>query len=282
MTIAFGLAVPLLFSVPLLCVAQSQSPLPSGSTTVTMNTSIEDVDLGQPLSNTSVEVRLFPPENGGRKFLSRLCMPSDDAKPLFAFTLTTDTNGSFSLTAPGGGYLAKITIAHRQSIFGCVFFDTEESIRRCGADPSSFRIHQYLLVRTANSIPGFSGDMLGNSACAPYEPQPCDPLRVPDRVQTTKIALRNFEGDPIPNARLEFHEYTKGKGKSVGRLMTDASGVADVSSLKGELRMSIESERASGEFLIDFTRGGAPGQQTIKLFHWHCRGNVMQGAMVQP
>src|SRR5437588_11437035 len=66
--------------------------------------------------------------------------------------------------------------------------------------------------------------------------------------------------------------------------MTDASGVADVSSLEtgGLLRMSITSERASGEFLIEFTKEATAGQQTIKLFHWRCRGNVMQGAVFNP
>ena len=44
--------------------------------------------------------------------------------------------------------------------------------------------------------------------------------------------------------------------------------------------MSVAAERASGEFLI--TKGGTPGQQTITLFHWRCRGNVMQGAWFSP
>jgi 5-hydroxyisourate hydrolase-like protein (transthyretin family) len=273
-------AVALMLSAVLSCVAQSPArPAPA---TGTINATIDDTDSGQPLSNAHVEVQLFPPEHGARKFLSLLCVPSEGAQPLFTFALTTDLNGSFSLTAPGGDYLAKATILQREPVFGCIFFDTEESVRRCGSDPLSVRIHQHVFVRTTRSIPGFSGDMLSSSACAPYQPSPCEPLRVPNRVQTNKFVLRDFEGSPIGNARLEFHEYTKGKGKFVGRLMTDASGVADVSSLKGGLRMSIESERASGEFIIDFTRAGAPGQQTIKMFHWRCRGNVMQGAMVQP
>jgi hypothetical protein len=94
--------------------------------------------------------------------------------------------------------------------------------------------------------------------------------------------LRDFEGNPISNAHLEFHEYTKGKGRFIATLMTDQSGVADVSRLKGGLRMSVESERVSGEFIFEFARSGGPGQQTIKLFRWRCRGNLMQGAMVQP
>jgi hypothetical protein len=90
------------------------------------------------------------------------------------------------------------------------------------------------------------------------------------------------EGNPIRNARLEFHEYTKGRGKLVASLATDARGVADVSHLGGSLRMFIQFEHASGEFLIQFTKDGKMGQETIKLFHWRCRGNVMQGAIVQP
>jgi len=92
------------------------------------------------------------------------------------------------------------------------------------------------------------------------------------------------DDNPIRNARLEFSEYTKGKGKHIASLATDASGIADVSSLEGirVLRMSITSERASGEFLIEFSKGGAPSQQTIKIFRWRCRGNLMQGAMVRP
>jgi hypothetical protein len=129
--------------------------------------------------------------------------------------------------------------------------------------------------------PGFSGDILGNSDCAPYAPQPCDPLQVPDLVQTNKIVLRDFEGDPIPNARLEFHEYTKGKGKFVGALMTDASGLADVSSLRGACGCPL-SPNLFWRICYRVQDGRSAGQQTIKLFHWHCRGNVMQGAMVQP
>lgn len=279
---ALAVAGLLLLSVALLCVAQS--PLKPPLEMETINATIEDVDSGQPLSGTQLKVQLFPPEHGARKFLSLLCVPSNGAQPFFISALTTDLNGSFSLTAHGGDYLAKITIPHREPVFGCIFFDTEASVRQCGSDPSSVRIHQHLFVRTTMSIPGFSGDILSSSACAPYQPSPCDRLRVPNRVQTNKIVLHDFEGSPIPSAHLEFHEYTKGKGKYVGKLVTDASGVADVSSLQtgGTLRMSVQSERASGEFLIQFPKGGTPGQQTIRLFHWRCRGNVMQGAMVQP
>jgi hypothetical protein len=46
--------------------------------------------------------------------------------------------------------------------------------------------------------------------------------------------------------------------------------------------MSVESKRASGEFLIQFINGGTRGQQTIKLFHWRCQSNVNQGAMAGP
>jgi hypothetical protein len=273
-------AVPLLLA--LLCVGQS--PLPSRSAAGTISTSIEDADSGQPLSNSKLKVQLFPPEHGARKFRSLLCVPSDDAQPLFSFDLTTDSNGSFSLTAPGGPYLTKITIPKRQPIFGCIFFDMEASVRACGVDPSSLRIHQHLFIRTAKSIPGFSGDILTNSACAPFQPSPCDPLRVPNLVTTKKVLLLDPEGNPVREARLEFHEYTKGRGKFVASLATDRGGVADVSSLEtgGLLRMSITSERASGEFLIEFTKEATAGQQTIKLFHWRCRGNVMQGAVVQP
>jgi hypothetical protein len=62
--------------------------------------------------------------------------------------------------------------------------------------------------------------------------------------------LRDFEGNPISNAHLEFHEYTKGKGKFVASPMTDTSGVADVSSLKGGLRMSVESERVPANLFL--------------------------------
>ena len=127
-------AVPLLLSAALLCVPQSQTRLPSASETRTITASIEDADSGKPLSNTSVKVQLFPPEHGARKLRSLLCVPSDDAQPLLSFDLTTDQNGSFSLTAPGGPYLAKIAIPQRQPIFGCVFFDMEASVRACGVD----------------------------------------------------------------------------------------------------------------------------------------------------
>jgi 5-hydroxyisourate hydrolase-like protein (transthyretin family) len=278
----FSVGAPLLLSLALLCVAQS--PSRAESTAATISGTIDDVDSGQPLSNTHIEVQLFPPEHSRRKLLDQFCVPNDAAQPLFAFTFTTDPNGSFRLTAPGGDYLAKVTIPQREPVFGCIFFDTEESVRRCGADPSSLRIHQYLLVRTMKSIPGFSGDMLSSSACAPYQPSPCDPLRVPNRIETKKIVLLNSQGSPIRDARLEFHEYTKGKAKFIASLMTDAAGVADVSSLLetgGLLRMSVDSEYASGEFLIEFAKGGTPGQQTIKFFHWRCMDRVMQGAMVQ-
>jgi hypothetical protein len=278
----FSFGVPLLLSLALLCVAQS--PARPGPAAITISATIDDVDAGQPLSNTHIDVQLFPPEHGGRKLLAQLCVPSVNAHPLFAFTFTTDPNGSFRLTAPGGDYLAKVSIPQRKPVFGCIFFDTEDSVRRCGADPSSLRIHQYLFVRTTNSIPGFSGDILSNSACAPYQPSACDPLRVPNRIGTNKIMLLDSQGSPTRDAHLAFHEYTKGKAKSIASVMTDATGVADVSSLLergGLLRMSLDSAHTSGEFLIEFANGGMAGQQTIKLFHWRCRGTVMHGAMVQ-
>src|SRR5215469_12927996 len=123
--VAFGFAVPVLLSIALLCAGQSPSPLASAKQTI--SGTIDDADSGLPLSNAAVNMQLFPPERGARKFLSRLCVPSDDAQSLFAFDITTDTNGSFSLTAPGGDYLAKITIHQRQPIFGCIFIDTQES-----------------------------------------------------------------------------------------------------------------------------------------------------------
>jgi len=277
-----AIALALLLLSALLCVAQPS--LAQGSATRMVTGIVEDADSGQPLSNAKVEVQLFPPEHGGRKLLSLLCVPSDDAQPLFSFGIATDQNGSFSLTAPAGDYLAKITIPQRQPIFGCIFFDTEASVRACGVDPSSLRIRQQLFIRTAKSIPGFSGDILGNSACAALLPSPCEPLRVPNLVTTKKVMLVDPDGNPIRNAPLEFSAYTKGKGKHIASLTTDASGIADVSSLEGirVLRMSVTSERASGEFLIEFSKGGTSSQQTIKIFHWRCRGNVMQGAMVEP
>jgi hypothetical protein len=161
-------AVPLLLSA-LLCVAQSSSP-----STRSITASIEDADSGQPVSNAKVKVQLFPPEHGAPKLHSQLCVPSDDAEPPFSFDLTTDSNGSFSLTAPGGPYLAEIAIAQHPPIFGCIFFDTESSVRGCGVDPSSLRIYQHLFIRTGKSISGFSGDILSNSACAPIQPSPCE------------------------------------------------------------------------------------------------------------
>src|ERR1700752_2384806 len=50
-----------------------------------------------------------------------------------------------------------------------------------------------LFIRTAKSIPGFSGDILTNSACAPFQPSPCDPLRVPNLVTTKKVLLLDPE-----------------------------------------------------------------------------------------
>jgi len=147
---SFAAAVPLLLSA-LLCVAQSSAP----STTRTITATVDDADSGQPLSNAKLKAQLFPTEHGARKLPSLLCVPSDDAKPLFSFDVTTDPNGAFSLTAPGGPYLAKITISDRQPIFGCIFFDTEASVRACAVPLASLRFHQHLFIRTAKSIPGF-------------------------------------------------------------------------------------------------------------------------------
>ena len=113
---AFGFTGPLLLSAALLCV--SQSPLTAASTTRTISATIDDADSGQPLSNTQLNVQLFPHEHEGG------CAPSESAQPLFAFAITTDPNGS---TAPGGGYLAKITIPERPPVFGCIFL-TRKSI----------------------------------------------------------------------------------------------------------------------------------------------------------
>jgi hypothetical protein len=249
-----------------------------------MSATIENADSGQPLAKAHIELKLFPPEYGSRKALPLLCMPSKNAKPLFVLPYTTDLYGSFSITAPGGDYLAKISIPQRPPIFGCIFFDTAESVRACGVDPSSLHVRQHLFVRTVNSIPGFNGDMLSGSACAAYQPSQCDPLRVPNLVHMEKVVLRGFDGGRIRGAHLRFYEYSKKKGKLVDSLTTDANGVADVSSLEtgATLRMSVASKRASGEFLIQFIKGGTQGQQTIKLFHWRCRGTLNQGAIVGP
>ena len=280
-----ALAAPAVFVVLFCLLTVAGSGAPSLATTRTISASVEDADSGQALSKAQLEVQLFPTEHGERKFLSLLCVPDDHEKPLYTFKVTTDLNGSFTFVAPGGPYLTKITIPQRKPVFGCIFIDTEASVQACGLDPSTLHIQQYLFVRTTNSIPGFSGDILANSACAALVSSPCDPLRLPNLVQTKKIVLLDSNGSLMRDARLEFQEYTKGKGRFVASLMTDENGVADVSSLLegGLLRMSVDSKNASGEFLIQFTKGGtATGRQTIKFFHWRCRANVMQGAMVQP
>ena len=105
MTEAFPFVVPVLLSAALSCAAQS----PRASVPKIIGT-IYDIDSGQPLSNTPLKVQLFPPEHGGRKFQSLLCSPSDNAQPLSSSLVTTDSNGSFNLTAQGGDYLAKMTI----------------------------------------------------------------------------------------------------------------------------------------------------------------------------
>ena len=91
----------LLLSV-LLIADQSSSVRPSATQTVPGT--IADADSGQPLSNAKLKVQLFPPENGARKFRSLLCVTNDDAQPLFSFDMTTDSDGSFSLTATGADH----------------------------------------------------------------------------------------------------------------------------------------------------------------------------------
>jgi hypothetical protein len=112
-------------------------------------------------------------------------------------------------------------------------------------------------------------------------PSPCERLQAPYLVKAQKIVLLDSQGNPMRDACLEFREYTKGQGKFVASLKTDSNGVADVFSLSGVggLVMSVLSEPASGG-LIQFTKDAPPGQQMVKLFHWRCRGQVMQGAMV--
>ena len=273
LTVAAALAT--LLSLPALWIsAQSSSK-------ATITFVIEDVDAGQPVSNKKVKLELFGPEHGARKILP--CVPTTDAKPLFSSEFSTNANVSFAVSADGGKYIAEITVANRKPVFGCIGFDTPESVRACGVAPSPL-FRQYALIRITKLIPRFSGDLLGNSACAAYAPSLCDPLSVPNLVQRNNIVLLESDGRPIGNARLEFREYTKGLAKVVANLTTDANGAADVSSLSrgGLLRMAVKSGHASGEFLIGFARTRTPGRQTIKLFHWRCRGDVMQGAMVQP
>jgi len=242
---------------------------------------IENVDSGQPLPNTSVGVQLFPPEHGARKVLSQACVPMTGAQPVFALTVATDEDGSFTFKAPGGDYLAKIAIRGRQPIYGCIYIDPEGSERPCNSRP----VMQTFFVRTTSSIPGFYGDILGSSACAPYQPSLCDPLRVANLVVAKKIILLDDKGTAVGNANLEFRQNSKALGKFVGRVVTDAAGVAEVSSFiksGGLLRMTVKSDRMFGDFLIQFASGGADGEQPIQLFHWRCRGSVMQGILVSP
>jgi len=252
------------FSLPLLLSAvlsyAAQSPWFLASATQTVSATIIDADSGSALSNVHLEVQLFPPEHGGRKFLSLLCVPSDKAEPLFSSTPTNDPNGSFSLTARGGDYLVKVAIPQRQPVFGCIHIDTEPEVRSSSARP----LHQHFFVRIATSIPSYSGDIVDNSACAPYQPSPCDPLRVSNLVKTKKIELIDSVGNPMHDTRLEFQENTKGKGKLVASVTTNATGVADVSSLLaagGLLRMLVEFEPVPANFLFSSPKAG----------HWESR-----------
>jgi hypothetical protein len=272
----FGFTVPLLLAAALLCV--SQSPLTSASATRTISATINDADSGNPLSNAQLEVQLFPHEHEGGQLP---CVPSDNAQPLFTFAVTTGPNGSFSLAAQGGGYVAKITIPHRQPIFGCLQIDTEEYVRStCGAPA----LHQRVFIRTATSIPEFSGDIVSSSVCAPWEPSPCTPLRVPNLVKAKKIMLLDPQGNPIGNSRLEFRENTMISRVAATRV-TDALGIADVSTLLqggGLLRMSVGDNVAYSDFLIQFANSRTQGRQKINFFNWRCKGDVMHGVMVQP
>jgi hypothetical protein len=153
--VASGFTVALLLSAALLCAPRSRPR--STPATGTVFATIDDVDSGQPLSNVHLKVQLFRPEPPERKFSPLLCVPSDNARPRFTFALTTGPDGSFNLTAPAGGYLAKISIPQRQPIFGCISFGTEEQMRKCSGFPASRPApHLPLYIRTTNSIPGFS------------------------------------------------------------------------------------------------------------------------------
>src|SRR5215469_2065689 len=132
---------------------------PTGTPDVVIT--VIDADSGKPLANVPVEVELFSPEHGARKFLPRGCEPLEGAPSLFTFAPTTDVSGSFSLNAPCGDYPVRITVPQRQPVFGCVHVDTEESVSACGASLGKQRI----FVRTISSVPGFSGDILASSAC---------------------------------------------------------------------------------------------------------------------
>jgi hypothetical protein len=289
---AFGFVVLLLLSAALLGVAQPRST--SAAATGMVFATIDDVDSGQPLSNAHLKVQLFRLEPGDRKFLSPLlCIPGKSARPRFTFAITTGPNGSFTLTAPAGGYIAKLTIPQRKPIFGCILFYTEAQIHSCSGVPTSRPApHQPLYIRSTNSIPGFSGDMVNRGICAQVMPSPCEWLQVPNLVTTQKIVLLDFQGNPMRDAHLEFREYHRTLEKIFASLKTESNGVADVFSLPGWARfqlkrtllMSVNSEPSKPPFgyLIQFTKDATPGQQTIKLFHWRCRGQAMQEVMVLP
>jgi len=276
----FGLAVPLLLSAALWHVAQP--PLTSASAKQTISATVEDVDSGQPLSNVLLGVQLFPPENGVRESLFLFCVPLNTAHPIFSINAMTDPHGTFSFEAFGGDYLVKVAVPHRQPIFGCLHIDTEEFVRTtCGAPA----VHQQAFIRTTALIPGFSGDIISSSVCAPWRPSPCAPLSVPNLVKAKKIVLLGPQGSPIRNARLEFRENTKKIGRVVATRMTNIEGVADVSTLLekgGLLRMSVNDQVAYSDFLIQFANGRTKGQQSVDFFNWRCRGDLMHGAIVQP
>jgi len=176
--LAFGLAV-LLLTGEGRREAQSAALLPPAMPT---SVTIIDVNSGQGLSNSSLPVQLFPLEPG------RFRVSNDKVQPTFASTVTTDSSASFSLTPPGGDHVIKIVIRQRPPVLDCVYIDTDESASHCGARLTQ---HQQFFVRVAASIPGFSGDIVGSSACAPYRPSPCDSLRVPNLVNRHRIVLVN-------------------------------------------------------------------------------------------
>jgi hypothetical protein len=272
------LAGAALLPAALYAATQTSPPSAPGETTISLT--IRDIDSGHLLSHLSVKVQLFRSE-GERRLSIPGCVPANDAQPLYSFAGITDPRGALTFRAPGGDYLAKISIPQRQPIFDCITVDTEESMRACGVGPETQRI----FVRTGITISGFSGDMLTSHACAPWQPSACEPLRVPNRVETRRIVFLDFQGAPIGNARVDVRQNSKAKGKLVTTLVTGADGGADVSRMLesgGLMRLSVQRGRATSEFLLQFAKGGRDGQQRIRLFHWRCEGSLMEGARVQP